>query len=52
MHQVPKPEHEALWQGALRASKMLRQVVDDVLDLSKLEVGTPTIKRPMWMLWT
>ena len=24
---------------------MLRQVVDDVLDLSKLEVGTPTIKR-------
>ena len=46
MHQVPRsPEHEALWQGALRASKMLRQVVDDVLDLSKLEVGTPTIKR-------
>ncbi|MDG1674933.1 MAG: PAS domain S-box protein, partial [Flavobacteriales bacterium] len=46
MKDVPRsPEQEALWQGALRASKMLRQVVDDVLDLSKLEIGKPSVKR-------
>jgi len=46
MKDVPRtPEQEALWQGALRASKMLRQVVDDVLDLSKLEIGKPVVKR-------
>ncbi|MDA0940254.1 MAG: response regulator [Bacteroidetes bacterium] len=46
MKDVPRtPEQEALWQGAMRASKMLRQVVDDVLDLSKLEIGQPTVKR-------
>ena len=46
MKDVPRtPEQEALWQGASRASKMLRQVVDDVLDLSKLEIGKPAVKR-------
>ena len=37
------PEQEAIWQGAIRATKMLRRVVDDVLDLSKLEVGKPSL---------
>jgi PAS domain S-box-containing protein len=46
MKDVPRsPEQEAFWQGAMRASKMLRQVVDDVLDLSKLEIGKPAVKR-------
>ena len=30
------PEQEAIWQGAIRATAMLRKVVDDVLDLSKI----------------
>jgi PAS domain S-box-containing protein len=37
------PEQQAIWEGAIRATKMLRQVVDDVLDLSKLEVGKPQL---------
>ena len=38
------PEQEAIWQGAIRATKMLRKVVDDVLDLSKIEMGKPSLK--------
>ena len=37
------PEQEAIWQGAIRATNMLRKVVDDVLDLSKIEVGKPSL---------
>ena len=37
------PEQEAIWQGAIRATNMLRKVVDDVLDLSKIEVGKPAL---------
>ena len=36
-------EQQAIWEGAIRATKLLRKVVDDVLDLSKLEVGKPTL---------
>jgi PAS domain S-box-containing protein len=46
MSQVPRsPEHEGLWQGAQRASLMLRKVVDDVLDLTKLEVNQPKVSK-------
>lgn len=44
MNSLPRSqEQEAIWQGAIRATDMLRKVVDDVLDLSKLEVGKPTL---------
>ena len=40
-----KPEEEALWQGAQRASAMLRQVIDEVLALTKLEAGSQAVHR-------
>ena len=45
MDNVPRSEeHEAIWQGAMRATAMLRRVVDDVLDLSRLEIGKPSLQ--------
>ena len=35
-HVERTPEHEAIWQGAIRATALLRSVVDDVLNLSKI----------------
>ena len=44
MDTVPRSaEYEAIWQGAIRATQMLRRVVDDVLDLSRLELGQPSL---------
>ena len=46
MNNVPRSEeHEAIWQGAIRATAMLRKVVDDVLDLSRLEIGKPSLQQ-------
>lgn len=45
MNNVPRSEeYEAIWQGAMRATAMLRKVVDDVLDLSRLEIGKPSLQ--------
>ena len=38
-------DEDALWQGAKRATAMLRQVVDEVLTLTKLEAGSQKVKR-------
>ena len=44
MDAVPRSaEYEAIWQGVIRATQMLRRVVDDVLDLSRLELGQPSL---------
>ena len=44
MDAVPRSaEYEAIWQGAIRATQMLRRVVDDVLDLSRLELVQPSL---------
>ena len=43
-HVERTPEHEAIWQGAIRATALLRSVVDDVLNLSKIEESKPTLK--------
>ena len=39
------PEELQLWQGAQKASAMLRVVVDDVLQLTKLESGKHTVNK-------
>ncbi len=45
MNNVPRSkEYEAIWQGAMRATAMLRKVVDDVLDLSRLEIGKSSVQ--------
>lgn len=36
-------DEDALWQGAKRATAMLRQVVDEVLTLTKLEAGSQKV---------
>ena len=39
------PEELQLWQGAQKASAMLRVVVDDILQLTKLESGKHTVNK-------